>query len=1212
MRNNNELLQKLLKEKILVFDGAFGTMVQNYNLKENDYKGECFKNHTTDLKGNNDVLCLGKPDLVTEIHQRYLEAGADIIGTNSFGATSVTLEEYNLEKYSYKLSLAAAKIARNIADKVTILNPDKPRFVAGCVGPTGKSLSISPDVNNPGFRSVTFKKIKEAYKENIKGLINGGVDLLLVETVFDTLNCKSALFAAEELFDELGFRIPVMVSATISDASGRLLSGQNIEAFLTSVSHIPLLAIGMNCSMGAEEMYPYIQELSKKSPFNIICYPNAGLPNELGQYSQQPEKMGKIIEKIAKAGFLNIIGGCCGTTDKHIKIITEKVKNIPPRKIPKQNSSSHLSGLESLTIKPDSLFVNIGERTNVAGSRKFLRLIKEKKYEEALIIARHQVENGAQIIDINMDEALLDAKHEMSNFINLITSEPDIAKVPVMIDSSHWDVIEAGLSCLPGKGIVNSISLKEGESEFKNKAKLAKRYGAAIVIIAFDEEGQADTKKRKIDICKRAYNILTKEVNFPPQDIIFDPAILAIATGIDEHNNYAIDFIEATREIKKECPHCLVSGGVSNLSFSFRGNNAIREMIHSVFLYHAVKAGMDMGIVNAGQLIIYENIPKKYLTAVENVIFNKTSNAIDTLLKLADELKGIQHKPEIEAKWRKSSVEERLIHSVIKGITEFLKIDIDEALKKCESYIDIIDGPLMCGMNSVGKLFGEGKMFLPQVVKSARVMKKAVSILTPEIEAKKAKTGGRSSGKILMATVKGDVHDIGKNIVNVVLGCNDYKVIDLGVMIPENDIINAVKREKPDILGLSGLITPSLTEMVSVATRLQREGLNVPLIIGGAATSALHTAVKIDTNYNAPVIHINDASQAVGVVSKLLGKKSDKYIAQIKNDYKNKRETYNTTNENRKIVSFAKAQENKLKLDWSTAKIEKPNSIGNKLIKNYPLEKLDKYINWTQLFNTWDLKGKYPEILRDEKIGIAATKLFEDAQKILAKIMQEKLLHASAVIGVYPAASKNEDIVIFNNDKRSEVKATIHTLRQQEKQKSGCPNLSVADFVAPKEYNDYIGLFSLTTGLELESVITQSIDKNDEYTSLLTQTLADCLANAFSEVIKDIFSNEFWNSSKNCKEGICTAPGYSTLPDHSEKKIIFDVLQTTNKLNIELTENFAMIPKASVCGIFINNSKSKYFSLGKVNKDQVSNYSIRKNVDINTVERTLSTVIGYR
>ncbi len=1228
--NTYDTIKNILSERILVLDGAMGTMIQRYKLDEKDFRGEKFKNHNHDLKGNNDLLSLTRPDVIKEIHRAYLEAGSDIIETNTFSANSISQADYKLENIVYELNLAAAKIAKEAAEEFTKENPNKPRFVAGALGPTNKTLSLSPDVNDPGYRSSSFEEISNAYYEQAKGLIDGGVDVLLVETIFDTLNSKAAIYGLHKLFDETGVQLPVMISGSIVDLSGRTLSGQTTEAFLISISHAPnLLSVGLNCSLGGKQMRPFIEELSKLAPYYVSIYPNAGLPNEMGEYDETASETAAILKDYGDSGFFNIVGGCCGTTPDHIKSIARAVSKIKPREIPEVSDYLRLSGLEPVIIRPETNFVNIGERTNITGSKKFSNLILSGNYEAALTVARNQVEGGAQILDINMDEGLLDSEEAMVKFINLLQAEPDIARLPIMVDSSKWTVIEEGLKCLQGKSIVNSISLKEGEEAFIERAKKIKMYGAAAVVMAFDEDGQGDTLQRRIEICKRAYEILTKKVGFNPQDIIFDPNALTVATGIEEHNNYAVDFIEATRWIKQNLPHVKVSGGISNISFSFRGNNLVREAMHSAFLYHAIKAGLDMGIVNAGQLEVYEEIPKELLTLVEDVLLNRRKDATERLVDFAETVKQKGKEAVIKDEWRNGSVEERLKHALVKGIVNYIEEDTEEARKKFARPIEVIEGPLMDGMNVVGDLFGAGKMFLPQVVKSARVMKKSVAYLIPYIEKdKKDVNDTKGAGKILMATVKGDVHDIGKNIVGVVLGCNNYKVIDLGVMVSADKILQTAIDENVDVIGLSGLITPSLDEMVHVAKEMERRKIKIPLLIGGATTSRIHTAVKIQPNFSGTTVHVLDASRSVPVVSNLLNDDKsvkEKFEAGIKEEYEKIRINHQKRKSEKHFLSLNQARDNKLKTDWEKIKITKPETPGITSFKNFSLEKLREYIDWTPFFLTWELKGKYPAIFESEKYGVEAKKLFDDANILLDEIISKKLLTANGVIGIFPANSVGgDDIEIYADDSRTGVKRVLHTLRSQSQKSNGLPNLALADYIAPKEsgLNDYVGAFAVTAGIGIEKIIEKYESEHDDYNSILTKALADRLAEAFAEHLHELVRKKYWGYApeevfstedliKENYQGIRPAPGYPAQPDHTEKPIIFDLLDAEKNTGIKLTESYAMHPAASVSGLYFSHPESRYFNVGKIGKDQVSDYHKRKGLSLEEMERWLGPILNY-
>lgn len=1220
-----EQLEKELNKRIVLLDGPRGTMIQKRKLTEEQFRGERFKDHTSDLKGNNDILNITQPQIIQEIYEQYLDAGSDIIGTNTFNSTSISQADYNTQQFAYEINLEAAKVAKIAAEKFTARDTSKPRYVAGAIGPMNKTLSISPDVNDPGFRSVTFDEIKDSYTEQVRGLIDGGVDLLLVETVFDTLNCKAALFAINEYFDKIGKRLPIMVSGTIVDMSGRTLSGQTVEAFLNSISHADIFSIGLNCSLGAKEMRPYIEELSEKAGVYISCYPNAGLPNAFGGYDELPEETAALLLDFAKSGFVNFVGGCCGTTPDHIRQIGKVIEGLAPRVVPEITPYLRLSGLEALNITPQTNFVNIGERTNITGSAKFAKLIREDNYEEALSVALQQVESGAQVIDINMDEGMIDGVAAMVKFLKLIAVEPDIAKVPVMLDSSRWGIIEEGLKCLQGKGIVNSISLKEGEDKFREHARKVKMYGAAVIVMAFDEDGQADSFERKIQVCKRSYDILVNEVGFHPQDIIFDPNILTVATGIDEHNNYAVDYINATKWIKENLPGAKVSGGVSNISFSFRGNNVVREAMHSAFLYHAIKAGMDMGIVNAGMIEVYDEIPKDLLELVEDVLLNRRDDATERLVQFADTIKTKGKVIEQDNSWRNAPVEERLKHALIKGIVEFIDADTEEARLKYPKPLDVIEGPLMDGMNVVGDLFGSGKMFLPQVVKSARVMKKSVAILTPYIELEKAAGSSKTNGTILMATVKGDVHDIGKNIVGVVLGCNNYEVIDLGVMVSAEKILQTAKEKNVDIIGLSGLITPSLDEMVHVAKEMERQGFKVPLLIGGATTSKIHAAVKIAPNYSSPTVHVLDASRSVTVAGSLMNKDNrESFVGAVKQEYERMRISHKGRKDEKKFLTLEQSREKGLKLDWSKVKSVKPAFIGNKVFDNFPLEKIREKIDWTPFFLTWELKGKYPKIFDDPNYGPEAKKIYNDANKLLDDIIKNKWLTAKAVIGLYPANSEGDDIELYTNDTRGEVQATFHTLRQQVQKTNEQPYLALSDFIAPKDsgVNDYIGAFAVTTGIGIEKMLEKFKKEHDDYSSIMTKAIADRLAEAFAELMHELVRKEFWGYSKeenldNDKliaeeyDGIRPAPGYPAQPDHTEKRILFDLLNAEEKADIVLTESFAMYPASSVSGLYFSHPESQYFNVGKIGRDQVEEYAVRKNMPIDEIERWLAPILGY-
>ncbi len=1214
-----EKLRSILNERILVLDGAMGTMIQRYLFEEKDYRGEQFKDHPVPLKGDNDVLCITQPEIIKTIHRQYLEAGADLVETNTFNGTSISQADYKLEDYVYEINYNAAKLAKEAAEEFTAKTPEKPRFVAGSMGPTNKTLSMSPKVTDPGYREFTFDDFVVAYKEQARGLIDGGADILLVETIFDTLNAKAALFAIEELSEELGREIPIMISGTIVDQSGRTLSGQTTEAFWISVAHVKnLLSVGLNCALGPKQMRPFITELSKIANVYISLYPNAGLPNEFGEYDETPKTMVEVLDAYAREGFINILGGCCGTTPDHIKVFADHAKNIPPRKIPKPVKTLRLSGLEPLIFRENMNFVNIGERTNVAGSRKFARLIREEKYEEALAVARNQVEGGAQILDVNTDDAMIDAPKAMTKFLNLLASEPEIARLPIMIDSSDWNVIESGLKTLQGKGIVNSISLKEGEEEFLERAKKIRRYGAAAIVMAFDEKGQADTFERKIEICERAYRLLTEKIGFPQEDIICDPNVFAIGTGIESHNNYAVDFIRAVKWIKENLPYVRTSGGISNVSFSFRGNNLVREAIHAVFLYHAIKAGLDMGIVNPAQLVVYDEIPSDLLELTEDLVLNRRPDATERLLEYAAKHDKKSLKKTTDESWRKEPVEKRLEHALVNGIIDFIEEDVEEARQKAKDSLSVIEGPLMAGMNRVGDLFGSGKMFLPQVVKSARVMKKAVSYLIPFIEEEKKAAGDTSTaGTVLLATVKGDVHDIGKNIVAVVLSCNNYNIIDLGVMVPSEKIISTAIEKNVDVIGLSGLITPSLNEMVSIAQELQRRKMNIPLMIGGATTSSKHTAVKIAPNYNGGVVHVLDASRSVSTVNELLTNK-DKFLADLNLKYEKIRKAHEGKIASKNLITLAEARKNRLEIDWDAEPPVKPVFTGIKIFDDYSLYEISEYIDWTPFFHAWEMKGKFPDILENKTYGEEAKKLFDDAKKMLNKIIKEKLLTARAVLGIFPANSIGDDIAIYEDEKRENKVATLHTLRQQMKKSGENKNLALADFIAPADsgIDDYIGLFAVSTGFGVDELVKEFEENHDDYSAIMVKSLADRLAEAFAELLHLRVRREFWGYAKNenlsNKEliaekytGIRPAPGYPAQPDHTEKLIIFELLDVTKNTGIELTESMAMFPTAAVSGLYFAHPQAKYFSVGKIGYDQLEDYAERKGMDLEEIETWL-------
>ena len=1218
-------LEQLLEERILILDGAMGTMIQRYQLDEAGYRGERFREWPTDLKGNNDLLSLTQPQIISDIHKAYLDVGADIIETNTFNSTTVSMADYGMQDLVYEINLASARLARAAADEFS--TDDKPRFVAGVLGPTSRTCSLSPDVNDPGFRNITFDELKETYYEATKALIEGGADIILIETIFDTLNAKAAAFAVKTCFEDIGKEYPVMISGTITDASGRTLSGQTAEAFFNSMRHVKPISIGFNCALGAKQLRQYVEELAGTADCYVNAHPNAGLPNEFGEYDESPEEMARELGEWAGSGFLNIIGGCCGTTPPHIKAIAEAVSKFPPRRKIEYDFTLRLSGLEPCNITEDSLFVNVGERTNVTGSAKFKRLILEEQYDEALDVAREQVENGAQIIDINMDEGMLDGEKAMVTFLNLIASEPDISRVPIMVDSSKWPIIEAGLKCIQGKGVVNSISMKEGEDAFIEHAKLCRKYGAAIIVMAFDETGQADTKERKIEICTRAYKLLTEQVDFPPEDIIFDPNIFAIATGIEEHNNYGVDFIEATREIKQTLPHAKVSGGVSNVSFSFRGNNPVREAIHAVFLYHAIKAGMDMGIVNAGQLAIYDDLPTELREAVEDVVLNRRDDSTERLLDIAEKYRGDGSTAEKEEdlEWRGWPVVKRLEHALVKGIDTFVETDTEECRQQYERPIQVIEGPLMDGMNVVGDLFGEGKMFLPQVVKSARVMKKAVACLLPYIEAEKDENS-QAKGRILMATVKGDVHDIGKNIVGVVLQCNNFEVIDLGVMVPAQKILDAAKEHNVDIIGLSGLITPSLDEMAHMAKEMEREGYEIPLLIGGATTSRVHTAVKIEPGYHGTTVYVKDASRAVGVAQNLLSEDNrEPYAAEIKAEYEKVRARHAGKQRKTEWLTLQHARANKTPLDWEHYTPPAPKTGGITVFDDYSLEELRKYIDWTPFFKTWELAGSHPKIFDDDIVGEHARNLFDDAQKMLQQIIDEKWLQAKAVFALFPAnQAGDDDIEVYSNEDRNKVLTTLHHLRQQNQKPPGRPNQCLADFVAPRDtgLKDYIGAFAVTAGIGIDEHVQRFEADHDDYHSIMLKALADRLAEAFAERLHERVRKEFWGYAgdealdnnaliKEQYQGIRPAPGYPACPEHTEKALLWELIDPVANAGITLTDHFAMLPTAAVSGWYFSHPQSKYFGVGKINRDQVEDYARRKGMTLEEAERWLAPNLGY-
>ncbi len=1220
------LLERQLNERILVLDGAMGTMIQSYKLGEADYRGKRFQDWPSDLKGNNDLLVLTQPQIIYDIHCAYLEAGADILETNTFNANSISMADYDMEDLVHEINLEAARLARAAADKFS--TSQRPRFVAGVLGPTNRTASISPDVNNPGFRNIDFDQLVTSYLEATAALVEGGVDILLIETIFDTLNAKAAIFAVEEFFRQQGRKWPVMISGTITDASGRTLSGQTTEAFYNSLRHVEPVSIGLNCALGPDLLRPYVEEMARVANVCVNVHPNAGLPNEFGEYDLGPEAMAEEIGRWAEQGLLNIVGGCCGTTPAHIAAIARAVAPHPPRPRPEREPACRLSGLEPLNIGKDSLFVNVGERTNVTGSARFKRLILEGDYDTALEVAREQVENGAQIIDVNMDEAMLDGKEAMVTFLNLIASEPDIARVPVMIDSSKWEIIEAGLKCIQGKGVVNSISLKEGEQAFIEHARRVRQYGAAMVVMAFDEQGQADTRQRKVEICSRSYRILTEQLGFPPEDIIFDPNIFAVATGIEEHNNYGVYFIEATREIKRSLPHALVSGGVSNVSFSFRGNNPVREAIHAVFLYHAIRAGMDMGIVNAGQLAVYDELPEELRERVEDVVLNRRPDATERLLEIADRYKGdggAGSSRKEDLSWREWPVAKRLEHALVKGIDTYIEEDTEEARLQFERPIQVIEGPLMDGMNVVGDLFGEGKMFLPQVVKSARVMKKAVAHLIPYIEAEKDENS-QAAGRILMATVKGDVHDIGKNIVGVVLQCNNFEVIDLGVMVPAQQILERAREEQVDIIGLSGLITPSLDEMAQVAKEMERQGFDIPLLIGGATTSKAHTAVKIDPNYSrGQTVWVKDASRAVGVAQNLISEDlKEDFVARIKQEYVQVREAHAGRRAATHWLTLEQARANKVAIDWAFYEPPVPRDQGLLVFDDYSLEELSHYIDWTPFFHAWELKGLYPRILDDAEKGEEARKLFADAQAMLRQMIERRWVRARGVARIFPANSVGDDVRVYADETRQTPLTTLHFLRQQQQKPPGRPNRCLADYVAPADSGreDYLGLFAVTAGIGLDEHVARFEAQHDDYNAIMLKALADRLAEAFAERLHQRVREEFWgyvpdegldNEAliREAYQGIRPAPGYPACPDHTEKSKLWALLEVERHTGMTLTEHFAMLPTASVSGFYFSHPESRYFAVGKINRDQVRDYANRKGMPLAEVERWLAPNLGY-
>lgn len=1218
-------LKNALAQRILVLDGAMGTMLQSHDLQEADFRGEQFAEHSCDLKGNNDILSLTRPDIVSTIHQAYLEAGADIISTNSFCATSVSQADYQTEKIAYEMNVAAARIARNAVDQFAKKQPGKERFVVGVLGPTNRSCSISHDVNDPAARNAAFDQMRGTYSEQAKGLLDGGVDILMVETIFDTLNAKAALFAISELLREWEQDVPVWISGTITDASGRTLSGQTVEAFWNSINHFRPFCVGFNCALGGRMLRPHVDELSRIADTLISAHPNAGLPNDLGEYDETPEEMAAILTDFAESGLVNVVGGCCGTGPAHIQAIAKAVEGIAPRRVPTIDRFCRLSGLEPVTIRPESLFVNVGERTNVAGSARFARLIREDKYEEALKVAQQQIRNGAQIIDVNMDAAMLDGQTAMTTFLNLIASEPEVSRVPIMVDSSDWEIIEAGLKCLQGKGIVNSISLKDGQEEFVRRARLVRQYGAAAIVMAFDEQGQADTCERKVAICRRAYGVLTQELDFPPEDIIFDLNIFAVATGIDEHRNYAVEFIEACRIIKQEFPRCLVSGGVSNLSFSFRGNDFIREAIHSVFLYHAVMAGMDMGIVNAGQLAVYSQIPPRLKEIAEDVVLNR-KDATAELIDLASEFEGVGTSTKDDSLWREQPVSKRLEHALIEGIDDYIAEDTEEARSDLVSPLAVIEGPLMDGMSRVSDLFGSGQMFLPQVVKSARVMKKAVKTLEPYLLAEKDNGQPSSKGKLLLATVKGDIHDIGKNIVGVVLDCNNYEIIDLGVSVSAETILETARANDVDIIGLSGLITPSLREMTHVAREMARQNFDIPLIIGGATTSPVHTAVMIEPVYYSPTVHVKDASQAVRIVSDLLSDERTGHFSQkVRVLHHKLRQQHAEKMESSQQLTIAQARDRSPRIDWSEYQPKVPNKMGVTVLDNCSLGTIRSYIDWTPFFKVWELHGRYPAILEYRHIGPQAQELLADANKLLKQIIDNKLLNARAVVGLFPANSIGDDIIIYADSDRSTEASRSCFLRQQRDKPAGKNNYCLADFVAPADsgIHDYLGMFAVSVGFGAGELAARFESEQDDYRAIMTKALADRLAEALAEQIHEQARKSLWGYAADEQlthdslisekyQGIRPAPGYPACPDHTEKTVLFELLDVTHNTGIELTDNLAMSPAASVCGYYFSHCDARYFGLGRISRDQVEDYANRKHMSIEEVEQWLAPNLAYQ
>ncbi len=1221
-------LEKALQSRILVMDGAMGTMIQRHKLDEAGYRGRRMADHPKPQKGNNDLLNVTRPEIVREIHDAFLAAGADILKANTFNSTRIAMADYGLESAVADIAREGARIAREAADAQAARTPARPRFVAGVLGPTNRTASISPKVSDPGFRNIDFDELVAAYDETARALVEGGADLILVETVFDTLNCKAALYALDALFEETGERLPIVVSGTITDASGRTLTGQTTEAFWNSIRHARPLVVGLNCALGANELRPYVEELARIAEVRVSCHPNAGLPNAFGGYDDTPEYMAEVLGEFAASGFLNLVGGCCGTTPEHITAIADAVAAAPPRAIPVPEPRCRLAGLEPFDFGPGALFVNVGERTNVAGSAKFARLIRERDYETALEVARDQVRGGAQIIDVNMDEGLLDSVEAMRAFLNMVAAEPEISRVPIMIDSSDWAVIEAGLKCVQGKCVVNSISLKEGEEKFIAQARLARRFGAAVVVMAFDEKGQADTAARRVEICRRAYRILVDRVDFPPEDIIFDPNVFAVATGIAEHDNYGADFIEATRRIKAELPHAKITGGISNISFSFRGNEPIRQAMHAVFLYHAIRAGLDMGIVNAASLAVYDDIPAELRDVIEDVILNRGADGTERLLAAAASYKGDGGKRAVDMSWREKPVGERLTHALVHGINDFILDDAEEARLAADRPLAVIEGPLMDGMNVVGDLFGAGKMFLPQVVKSARVMKQAVAHLIPYIEAEKARAGdqSQSKGRIVMATVKGDVHDIGKNIVGVVLQCNNFEVIDLGVMVPADKILAAAREHKADMIGLSGLITPSLEEMVHVAAEMERAGMDMPLLIGGATTSKTHTAVRIAPAYHGPVSHVLDASRAVGVAAGLATPEGRERMAtRLAEQHAASRAAHEANDRTPRGIPLARARANRFAPDWSAAAAPpRPSFTGLRDIREATLDEIARHIDWTPFFHAWELAGSYPRILEDETVGEAARALHADAKAMLARIVDEKLLEARAVVGFFPANAVGDDVEIYADETRAAPRATLHFLRQQAEKSGTRPHFCLADYVAPKESGiaDWIGGFAVTTGIGLDALVAGFEAKNDDYSAIMAKALADRLAEAFAETLHRRVRRELWGYApdealdnaaliREAYRGIRPAPGYPACPDHTEKATLFALIEAEARAGVQLTESFAMLPAASVSGFYFAHPEARYFGVGKIARDQVEDYAARKGMDIPTAERWLAPNLGY-